>query len=110
MSELIVLEHGKPHPCPDKQIVGVVYFIRAAKNTYKVGCTVDIDRRLRTLQREREYPLKVIAVIDSDDYTRTEWAVHLYLIQKGLQLTGEWFIIDDYVLSLVVSNFGGRWI
>lgn len=110
MSRLVIIERGEPNPSPMPRIRGVVYFIQAAPHTYKVGCTVDLERRLATLQRHRNFPLRAVAVIDSDDYTRTEHIVQTHLRKQGLNLTGEWFVIDDASLSRVLTHFKGRWV
>ena len=71
-------------------------FNRLATNSYKIGITNNITRRLREVQNGSDEPLVISAYIECQDRTmarETEREIHK-LLTNG-RLSGEWYRLDD---------------
>lgn len=71
---------------------GLVYLIQS-DIFYKIGYTIDLDKRLRSLQTGNPKPLTVAAVVEIDHPARLENELHRMF--RHLQISGEWFRLDD---------------
>lgn len=72
---------------------GFVYVVKPfAVNVYKIGCTVDVARRVKDLQRNRAYPIDVVCTIEASDCVALESEFHLCL--EAYKLAGEWFVLS----------------
>ena len=94
--------HGDPNPC-------FVYLCKCAPLTYKIGWSVDVDRRLRRLQSTRDYPLKMVVIIKTSRYGRLEpdleGIIHRELSKK--KICGEWFMLNDDDIFDLIARHGG---
>lgn len=78
--------------------VGYVYLLKpVGHNVYKIGCTTDLERRMKTFQRERSYPLEYVASIFVDDCEGLESGFHKKYAQY--YLIGEWFVLPQTVVD-----------
>ena len=82
--------------------VGYVYLLKPTHhNVFKIGCTTDLDRRLKTFQKTRNYKLEYVAAIWVDDCEELERYMHRKY--KQYHLIGEWFVlppstVDQFVI------------
>lgn len=72
---------------------GYVYLLQpVGHNVYKIGCSTDVERRMKTLQRRRGYKLQCIARIWSGNHTQLEQWIHRKF--KHYRLDGEWYALS----------------
>lgn len=96
---------------------GYVYLIESENGYYKIGKSIDIERRLN--QHEMDYPLKlrIIHSFESSNARRDEKKILDAFSQKNLR--GEWFQLDecdiawfksieDFSLPAAMLKFGQR--
>lgn len=83
-------------PPPGRE--GFVYVVKpAGHNVYKIGCSVDVERRLARMQRKYDFSLELVAVIYSKDYERLEAQMHRRFAKY--HLIGEWFVLPDSAIE-----------
>ena len=81
-------------------VAGYVYLIRpVGHNVYKIGCSVDVEKRLSRLQRRRGYRLECVVRIWSNDYQALEEALHRHFAARCL--IGEWFVLEDQDVAFI---------
>ena len=79
---------------------GVVYVIRAGQtNLYKIGRTINIDRRLRQLQMMNSQPLTIVKLIQCHDAIATETNLHQKFKLNRRQ--GEWFELSESAIEFL---------
>lgn len=75
---------------------GIVYLIGCDRSkTLKIGYTTDIDRRLKELQRDYHFPLRVLATREGTMKAEKRLLNHF----KHLNVKGEWFDWDDSIIK-----------
>lgn len=83
----------------------MVYFIQAIDGgRIKIGTTIQLATRLKTLVKECEADLRVLAVIDGD--RDVERGLHDRFSE--LRVAGEWFEPGDDLLGFIVQE-GREW-
>jgi hypothetical protein len=83
----------------------VVYFIQAVDGgRIKIGTTIQLATRLKTLANECETDLRILAVMDGD--RGVERAIHERF--SGLRAVGEWFEPGDDLLGFIIQE-GRAW-
>ncbi len=85
---------------------GYVYAIRARNGGIKIGCTIDVARRLVELNRGRRLHLVVLATAFCSDYQQAEKWVHRLL--EEYRLSGEWFSCSDEEAITAVQVAGDK--
>jgi Meiotically up-regulated gene 113 len=67
---------------------GLIYLMKGSA-LYKIGKTINLDNRKRTIERDVQESLEVVHTISSNDITRAELSLHekYRLVRKW----GEWF-------------------
>lgn len=80
---------------------GYIYLIESENGYYKLGRSIDVERRLS--QHEMDYPLKmwVLHSFKSNNVKKDERKVLNLFADK--QLRGEWFNLDGYDVSWFMS-------
>lgn len=73
---------------------GFVYLIECG-GVYKVGCTTNIDRRIRSHQSGLPFPVKLVAYFSSFDHPKDETRIHGFLAKYKVQGKKEWFDIPE---------------
>jgi hypothetical protein len=66
---------------------GVCYFIGGEGGPVKIGCTTDVDRRLRDLRQSSPVPLKLLASTHGGQSRETAY----HFVFGAHRLHGEWF-------------------
>lgn len=75
---------------------GIVYLMGCDRSkTLKIGYTTDIDRRLKELQRDYHFPLRVLATREGTMKAEKR----LLNSFKRLRVKGEWFDWDDSIIA-----------
>lgn len=75
-------------------VAGFVYMLQpTGHNVYKIGCTVDLDRRVKTMRNKYGFDVEYIATAFYIDYNLAETAWHEYF--KSKKLISEWFLLSD---------------
>jgi hypothetical protein len=69
--------------------VGYVYALRADNGLVKIGRTVDIEQRLKTLHTMLPYELELLHLLPSSSIDELECYLHRYFREKRVK--GEWF-------------------
>jgi hypothetical protein len=83
----------------------LVYFIQAVEGgRIKIGTTIRLTERLKTLAKEAGSELRVLAVVDGD--RKIEKGLHRRFSQ--LRAVGEWFEPGDDLLGFIVQE-GREW-
>lgn len=73
---------------------GYVYLIRpVGHNVYKIGCAVDLDKRLIRYKSKYAFPIELVAAIYYSNYTRAEHDWHMHYSQYCL--ANEWFVLPE---------------
>lgn len=73
---------------------GYVYLIKCSK-FYKIGATVQLFDRMRTLQKSNPYMLDIVNVIETDGWMwATEVEQYLHQIFDHRRIHGEWFLLS----------------
>lgn len=75
---------------------GRVYLLQpktGGGDVYKIGCSINVPRRVKQLERKRDYKLACITSIASNDYMRLEGELHA--TYDKYCLSGEWFCLPD---------------
>lgn len=75
---------------PENAKLGYVYFITDGEFC-KIGHTLDINKRLKTLQTANAKKLEVLMKIETFDYYNLE--AHLHRLFKKYKIFGEWYDI-----------------
>ncbi len=69
---------------------GYVYLVHAlGTKRYKIGQTRDVDKRMETLQRCSPFPLKLLSLLQTNDFVLQEKRLHK--IACSYRVHGEWF-------------------
>jgi len=82
---------------------GFIYLAKDNTGLYKIGRTVDIDRREGTL-KTGNISYRTIASVFVPNAAKEETALHHYFKEKNVG--GEWFMLNDDDLDMLVSVFG----
>ena len=74
--------------------VGYVYLIHAmGTKRYKLGRSLDVNKRLQSLGQQCPFPLKLLASAYVIDYIKEEKRLHT--LAKQYHAHGEWFDLPD---------------
>lgn len=80
---------------------GYIYLLRSDNGYYKIGKTVDIDKRVKEITREYPVFIQRIHYFKTGQMTKVESFLHKLFSEFKLQ--GEWFRLQkghlDYILS-----------
>jgi hypothetical protein len=82
----------------NKKVTGIVYFIQAEiGGLIKIGYTIDLDKRLRTVQAHSPVPVKVIGTM------RGSYEIEQEIHSKfaSFRKHGEWFAPSERLLSFM---------
>ena len=94
-------------PIPDASRSGFVYLLHGLKtNYYKIGHSGHLDRRVAQISPILPFPVRVVAVIESDDRYAAELYMHEYF--ASIRLEGEWFECGDGSIIHDFNHFGSR--
>lgn len=65
-----------------------VYFIATADEQFlKIGCSVDVESRLKNLQTSQHARLRLLGIIEGDEEVEAQWHRRF----RHLRQSGEWF-------------------
>lgn len=87
---------------PAKNIQGFIYVFEASDNSYKIGFSKNVKRRLNELSSMHSYPLKLIIEKDFDNVVKVEQFLHKKYVNN--RLNGEWFRFTKEELSDVIDT------
>jgi len=84
---------------------GYIYFVHAdGTNRYKIGLTVDLDRRMRELNgKQAPFENKLLWSIEVSDMRSAEKDLHDMFSNR--RVNGEWFLFDESELSGVEDEY-----
>ena len=95
--------HRKRNP----SVRGFVYILinKAWPEWVKIGCTTNIENRLRGLNACSPYrDFKIFAFFQASDQYESELFVHEYLDELNVERKREWFKIDSKIAKALVEN------
>lgn len=73
---------------------GYVYLLQPiGHNIYKIGCTTNLERRLKGYKSLYKFPVEFIAHIHYEDYQQAEQQWHTKY--DKYHLVGEWYVLPD---------------
>lgn len=89
---------------------GFVYIIQLGETDhYKIGMSIDVDKRLKQLQSRCPIPLKIVYRWFGYDYRYFEKALHDQFRKK--HVTGEWFrLTTEDIMNLIDFYPGNHYI
>jgi hypothetical protein len=82
----------KPLPFVASSSMGKVYLLKAGP-FYKIGKAKDFDKRLRQIRLQLPYPVEVVHVISTSEFSQLETYWHRKF--KTKRTNGEWFVLTD---------------
>jgi hypothetical protein len=83
-----------------------IYFARAGDtNRIKIGCTIDVDKRLRVLQTGCPEVLRVLLILPRGDY-QIETKLHKQFAKRRIQ--GEWFEYAPEIAYFIQKRLEAR--
>ena len=77
---------------PKKNQIGYVYFIESDSGYVKIGKTVNLKTRIKSLKSASPHDLKLLGYIKSEDYNFLEMVFHKKFDES--RVNGEWFDIE----------------
>ena len=98
-----VRESGLTRKSPDRS-KGVVYILRADNGLVKIGITINIARRLATLNTQLPYDLVPILFIDCNDCPALEQELHKKF--ANVRVRGEWFNLSASDIAQLQRDYG----
>jgi hypothetical protein len=83
---------------------GFVYIIKdnSKENCYKIGKTLYLTNRLKSLQTGNPY-IEIIATLKTYDFNKIEKELHKKL--KSKRIKNEWFEIEKNLLKFIINNY-----
>jgi hypothetical protein len=82
-----------------------VYIMRnGSEPLFKVGISVDPERRRRQLQTGNPRRVKLLWSVEVPDAQKTEGVLHAYLRERGCAIRGEWFELQDDVVVMLARQ------
>lgn len=87
---------------PRLPIVGYVYLLRSENGYYKIGRTIDINTRIDAIQSQFPMAIKLIHIIETDDYVATEKELHLAYEVHRKEKT-EWFSLPPSAVDEICA-------
>ena len=91
-----VLAAIKPTGCAKGPVAGLVYLLKAGPY-YKIGKTINFDKRLSQIKLQPPHAVEVVHVIRAADHSRVE--SHWHRRFAALRLNGEWFDLSEAEVS-----------
>lgn len=82
---------------------GYVYFLKAENGLTKIGCTNDVEKRMRAISTMSPERLQLIGVIKTNHKYKLESKLHDKYDNKRKH--GEWFSLSDSELVAAKRNF-----
>lgn len=70
-----------------------VYLLRTSEDTYKIGVTADIDKRIKSLQTGSSEPIVLVDKFLSSYPFKIESVLHRRFADS--RISGEWFCLAD---------------
>lgn len=104
--------HSPGHPDYDPAAIeqwkstwqeGYVYLLKPVDhNVYKIGCTTDLDRRMKQYKRKYKFQVEYVASLFYDNYQHAEqrWQSKF----NKYKLSGEWFVLPDAEVQLFIEG------
>lgn len=80
---------------------GYVYFIKDNSGYIKIGCTKNVNRRLKDFS-VASINLKIVHQIETNDMELTEELFHNKFFKKRIK--GEWFNLNENDIEYIISN------
>lgn len=82
---------------------GYVYLMQPkGHNVYKVGCTVNLDNRMKVFRRKYDFEVQVVATRFYDDYLAAERRWHKRF--DAYHIIGEWFALPESAIGYFKSG------
>lgn len=88
-----------------KPSVGFVYLIQADGEHYKIGSTINLATRMKSLQTSSPNDIELIYSTKAENYMDLEFNIHAELTKLGKHVRGEWFDLDAKDLKYVRGIF-----
>lgn len=86
----------------NRERAGYVYLIQSPTGAYKIGRTIDINRRIKTFHVKLPFEIEPICIIKTENMFVLEAQLHIKFALK--RLDGEWFKLTtedvEYIKSL----------
>ncbi len=79
---------------------GFVYWMTiAGHNVYKIGATINLEKRIARKQKKHDYKLEYVdhIEVDIDVMYRTEDKLHKWF--ERYRVGNDWFALSDYVVA-----------
>lgn len=80
---------------------GHIYILEAETGHYKIGCTTNLESRLKNFGAKLPFDFSLLEAIEVDDIDYYEKWLHKIFADR--RVTGEWFILDYYSLKAIVE-------
>lgn len=78
---------------------GYIYLLRAENGYYKIGRSVEISKRLASLQRDFPIAIKLVYSYRHSDYIKEE--ARLHSLYKEFRKQGEWFALPPKAVRAI---------
>ncbi len=76
-----------------KKTKGYVYLIQSNDGFIKIGRTINIKKRFKTLSVHLPYKIRLLGIIETNDYIGLEEELHCKYAEK--RVNGEWFKLNE---------------
>ncbi|MFF2091224.1 GIY-YIG nuclease family protein [Paenibacillus sp. NPDC058174] len=87
----------------DSDRKGFVYIIRTFDNHYKIGKTINLERRIPDLRIQLPYDeFEVILIIETNDKDELEKLLHKHFYLK--RKNGEWFKLTEFDIDCLIAG------
>jgi len=84
------------------KVAGYVYLLQpVGVNIYKIGCTTDLDNRMKRYKSKYKFPVQYVGAIRYKDYFQAEREWHSMYTKYNL--VGEWFVLPEPEVLYFVS-------
>lgn len=85
---------------------GYVYIMKPVhSNVYKIGETVNLEQRIKTLGRKFNFKLEYVYTKQVRDCFGWESALHLRY--SNYHIGGDWFALDENALAEIIETLEG---
>lgn len=104
LAELHVIDRAQVANCPSRRGSCFVYLIKAENGLIKIGKTVDIRQRFRTLYTMCPVKLELVAFLETELADELEIRLHSEFSDKRVK--GEWFALSSEDVRAIVQQHG----
>ena len=84
--------------------MGYIYLMKpVGHNVYKIGETINIEKRMDRMQKKKDYKLELVAHIEITREIQWQVEHHLHEHYSRYRLASEWFALPEYAVDHFVE-------